>query len=84
MFLIIKLALIALIFGLFFMQKVGSHANLLIHPYDKIHKAFNAIFSPLTGILKSIKPIKIGNGLSLDIIPFIILGLILLLLELNF
>lgn len=81
---IIKLALIALIFGLFFMQKVGKHENLLLKPYDKIYSTFDSILTPFTKLFKSINPIKIGNGLMLDIVPFIILGILLLFLLTNF
>ncbi|TAJ09374.1 hypothetical protein DMA11_20255 [Marinilabiliaceae bacterium JC017] len=82
--LFLELVLIVLILGLFFLQKVGTHSDLLKHPFDKIHVVLKSIFKPVTELFKSFKPVEIGTGLSLDIVPFIILGLLILLLEVNF
>ena len=75
----IKILIMALIIGLFFVQKVGTHGILLKSPYDQIFKTFKTIFDIVQKPLsKIIKPINIGNGLNLDIIPFIILIILLI------
>ena len=65
----IKIVIIVLILGLFFLQKVGTHAMLLNPPYNKVYRFFNTIFNYIFSFLrKYIKPITIGRGLDLDII----------------
>lgn len=67
------------IIGLFFTQKVGTHGNLLKSPYDKLFKIYKTIFDVIQKPLSNIiKPINIGIGLKLDIIPFVILIFLLI------
>ena len=74
----IKALIIALIIGLFFIQKVGTHGNLLKSPFDQIYNIYKTIFDIIQNPLRRIiKPQNIGTGLDLDIIPFVILILLL-------
>ncbi|TKG95202.1 hypothetical protein EYV94_10855 [Puteibacter caeruleilacunae] len=77
----IKLLIALLIVGLFFIQKVGNHGGLLKHPYDRIYSVcmslFDLIHKPMR---KRIKPINVGRGLDLDIVPFITLFILLVIM----
>jgi hypothetical protein len=74
----IKILIALLILGIFFLQKVGNHGALLKSPYDKIYRILNTIFDFIHRPLrKRIKPINIGRGLDLDIVPFITLIILL-------
>ncbi|QZT38856.1 YggT family protein [Halosquirtibacter xylanolyticus] len=73
----IKIGLFLLIIGLFFYQKVSSHANLLDSPYDKIYKVLDTVFDLLTRPFMNINPINIGRGVKLDVAPFIVLIILL-------
>lgn len=76
-----KIVVAILIVGAFFLQKVGTHGALLKSPYDRIYKIFNDIFSFIhTPLRRNIKPINIGRGLDLDIVPFITLSILVLIL----
>lgn len=69
-----KILIIVLIVGIFFLQKVGTHGALLKSPYNKIYKVYHTIFNFVyVPMRKWIKPINIGRGLDLDVIPFFIL-----------
>lgn len=77
----IKTVIALLIIGIFFLQKVGNHGALLKHPFDKIYSFYKTIFDFIHNPLrKRIKPINIGRGLDLDIVPFITLIILLVLM----
>lgn len=79
-----KLILVILIIGIFFLQKVGNHRALLRSPYDQIYNVFNSILGFIhTPLRKIVKPINIGRGLNLDVVPFITLLILLIYLSLS-
>jgi len=77
-----QIIIILLIIGLFFLQKVGSHGQLLKSPYNTIYKVYNSFFGFINGYLRHyIKPINIGRGIDLDIVPFILLFVLLVIMK---
>lgn len=78
-----KTVIIILIIGVLFNQRVGSHEDLLKSPFDIIYKFFHRIFSLVyTPLRRVLKPINIGQGLDLDVVPFVVVFILLMALML--
>lgn len=71
-----------LIVGLFLYFKLLPHHNRLANKYQGIYKFLEKIFKPVLNLLSSfIKPLQIGQGLSIDVAQIALL--ILLLITIN-
>jgi YGGT family len=83
MFFIIKILLNFLIIGLFFHSKAALHKEKLDTQYRGYFQFFDNIFSPIFRFLEPmLKPIQIGQGVGLDVKPFVLLAILLLLMRL--
>lgn len=80
MFIFIKIVLNLLIVGLFFHSKAAPHKDKLDAQYKGYFQFFENIFSPIFKATETfLKPIQIGQGVGLDIRPFVLLFVLLLL-----
>ncbi|GEM55104.1 hypothetical protein B0A58_07600 [Flavobacterium branchiophilum NBRC 15030 = ATCC 35035] len=75
--------IIIVIVGLFLYNKLLPYKEKLNPQYKKVFSFFDAIFSPVFEILKSIfKPVQVGYGLFVDMTQVIVLLILLFLLHL--
>jgi hypothetical protein len=80
MFFFIKILLNFLIIGLFFHSKAAPHKEKLDAQYRGYFQFLDNIFSPIFRLLEPLfKPIQIGQGTGLDLKPFVLLAILLLL-----
>ncbi|POY36971.1 hypothetical protein C3K47_07880 [Solitalea longa] len=71
-----------LIVGLFLYSKLLPHKDRLDKQYKGLFNFCNSIFSPLLNFLRSIiKPMKVGQGLAVDMAQLILLILFLILIK---
>jgi len=78
----ISLLASVLILGLFLYFKLLPYHNRLAKKYQGIYKFLEKIFEPLLNLLnRVIKPLQIGQGLSIDLAQIALL--ILLLITIN-
>ncbi len=68
-----------MIIGLFFHSKAAPHKEKLDAQYKGYFDFLDNIFSPIFRFIEpSFKPIQIGQGIGLDIKPFVLLFIFLL------
>lgn len=80
---IIPVIISILIIGLFLFSKLLPYKDKLSPNYRRIFDFFNSILSPTLNLLKKVvKPIQVGNGLSVDMSQIVFL--VVLLIALNF
>jgi hypothetical protein len=79
MYFITKILINLLIVGLFFHSKAAPHKDKLDMQYQGHFQFFENIFSPIFRLMETwFKPILIGQGVGLDIRPFLLLIILLL------
>ncbi len=79
----IKILLNFLIIGLFFHSKAAPYKEKLDTQYKGYFQFLDNIFSPIFNLFGSIlKPIQIGQGVGLDLKPFVLLIILLFLIQL--
>lgn len=68
-----------LIVGLFLYFKLLPYHSRLSNPHQRIYRFLEKIFKPVLNLLSSfIKPLQIGQGLSIDLAQLVLLVLLLI------
>jgi hypothetical protein len=81
---ILLIVLNVLVVGLFLYSKLLPYKDKLNNQYKSIFNFFNIVFTPLLNFLKKfVKPLQVGEGLSVDLTQIILLILLLILLNLK-
>lgn len=76
---LLKIAAFVLVIALFLYTKLRAVENQLDQKYQGPFKIISSIMSPVLGFFRGlIKPVQIGYGLSIDLSPFILLIILLL------
>jgi hypothetical protein len=79
---ILKFILIVLIVGLFLYSKLLPYKDKLDLKYQRIFNFFNSIYQPILSFLKGlIKPLKVGNGISVDMAQVVLLVILIFILN---
>jgi hypothetical protein len=81
LFYIFKIFIKFLIVGLFFHSKAAPYKEKLDVNFAVYLRFFDNIFRPIMSIFDSVKPMQIGQNVGLDLKPFILLIIFILLLS---
>lgn len=80
---IVQIIGVALIVSLFFYDKTKKYEDQLDAGYLKYFRICKSLFDPIMVFInRYIKPVKMGNGISIDVSHIIILLILLLIIRL--
>ncbi len=82
MYLLIKIALIIFVVGLFLYSKLLPYKDRLNDRNRKIFNFFDSIFTPLLNFLKQIfTPMQVGQGLAIEMGSVVLLIIVLFIIS---
>lgn len=80
-YVLIKILLSLFILLIFFYEKINVYSDRLYTKPKYLFKIINILLGPIYMLINQfIKPLKVGNNLSISITPFIILVILLILI----